>query len=109
MHRDVAVAPQFEPSGFRAGATPTPHAAWPQLRTLVHPAAVTIAVDPGGREITEPGQAGDRCDVLAMAVEYRIARLVRRHRQQDMRRAGECGGLERVVAIEAKPAECRAH
>jgi hypothetical protein len=44
-----------------------------------------------------------------MAVEHRIARLVRRHRQQDMGHAGERGRFERVIAIEAKPADIGAH
>src|SRR5436190_15819383 len=66
LHRDAATAPQIEPSGFGGNATPTPHAARLQRRALVHPAAVAIAVDAGGRKITEPCQAADRGDVLAM-------------------------------------------
>src|SRR5205814_6914503 len=102
-------APPIKPGSFGSGPTPAPNSARPQFRGLVHPAAVAVAVDAGGREITEPGKTWDRRDILAMPVEDRIASVVRRHGEQDVCHAGERGRIERVIAIKAKPAKTRAH
>src|ERR1700704_1837138 len=107
MHRHLAFALQSKPGVFGGNPAPAARAGRPQLRMLVHPTAVAIAIDAGRREITEPGKVRDRRDVVAMAVEYRIAGLVRRYRDQDVRDAGEHRPVKGAIAVEAQPAETR--
>src|SRR5689334_8655065 len=104
VHRNSAVEPETLPGGFGGDAPRAALAGRLQCRGFVDPPAAAVPVDAGGREIAEPGEVWDRGDVVAMAVEDRVAHFVRGHGHQDMRDVGEDGGIERVVAIEAQRA-----
>src|SRR5208282_1478156 len=74
----------------------------PWRRVLIDDPALPVAVDAGGREIADPGEARHGKDVGPMMVEHGIARAIGRHRGEHVADPGECGlrFCERPAAVE---------
>jgi len=83
-HRRAILCGQAQPAAFGLGAA---HGSWDvgvDGRVLVHPAAVAIAIDAGRRQVADPGEVGQRLQVLAVVAQHRVALVVGRRRDQDV-------------------------
>ena len=89
-HRDLMAVAQCLPGTFRPYPAPAAMAGGPQGAVLIHPAAAAIAVNSGGRQIADPFQARRGGDVVAMAIQHRIAAPVRRRGGDHMSGPGQC-------------------
>src|SRR5215471_5504214 len=88
LHRQSGAAMKIEPTGFGEGAAAATLAARRDGRFLIDPSAVAIAIDIRRREVTDPAQAGERDQIRAVTIENRASCLIRRNRDENMRRSG---------------------
>src|SRR3546814_16365127 len=88
-----SVGMQCQPVGLGFDAATVAPLGPAQFRLLVNFRALPVAVDPGGGEIADPGEAGEGGYVRSVTIERGVAGAlafaVRRNADQQVRRAGE--------------------
>ena len=89
MHRQSVRAPNRPPCGLGLDPAVAPRAGRFQRRPFIDQAAVTIAIDAGGRQITDPLDAGRVGDVSAVVGDHGIAVGAGWARHQNVRGPGQ--------------------
>src|SRR3546814_17156622 len=73
MHRQAVVGMQCQPVGLGFDAATVAPLGPAQFRLLVNFRALPVAVDPGGGEIADPGEAGEGGYVRSVTIERGVA------------------------------------
>src|SRR5262249_12819108 len=105
VDRQAAIMPKIEPALFGGNPTPTALAGWPKRGGFGYPAAATIAIHSGRRQIAQPSKRRQPRDIAGVAVEHWVARGIGGNRNEQMSNPGERVRVDRAVAIEENSRE----
>ncbi len=107
VDRQAAAPPQLQPGTLGGHPVRRARAGRLQNRVLVDPAPGPVAIDPGGRKITGPGEVRAGRDVGPVPIQDRVAGRVRRYAGAQVRGPGECHRrrAQRPIAVEQRDLE----
>src|SRR6516162_1703268 len=100
VDRRAAVAPKLEPALLCGEAAPAALTGRQQSGGFVDPTAAAIAIDPGRRQIAEPGKPGQCRNITAVQGEHRVACGIGWNRDEEMGNPVQRGRIDRPLAIE---------